>query len=54
MNIVVVTARRTPIGAFMGSLKDISAVDLGVQAARAVLSCLPRKDVTDVIVGNVL
>ncbi len=54
MSIVVIAAKRTPIGSFMGSLKDISAVDLGVQAARAVLSCLPHEEVADVIVGNVL
>lgn len=35
--VVVVAARRTPIGRFLGSLAPLSAVDLGVAAARAVL-----------------
>ena len=55
--IVIVAAKRTPIGNFMGSLKDVSAAALGVTAAQAVLSELPeesRADIADVIVGCVL
>lgn len=35
--LVVVGAKRTPIGNFLGSLKDVEAVDLGVTAVRAAL-----------------
>lgn len=36
--VVIVGAKRTPIGEFLGSLKDISAVELGVIAAKAALA----------------
>ena len=52
--LVIVAARRTPIGSFMGSLKDVSAADLGITAAKAVLEGVSGEDVADVIVGNVL
>ena len=55
--IVIVAAKRTPIGSFMGGLKDVSAVDLGVTAAGAVLSGVSdevKADIADVIVGCVL
>ena len=35
--VVVLAARRTPIGKFLGGLAALSAVDLGVWAARAAL-----------------
>ncbi|GAA5514719.1 acetyl-CoA acetyltransferase [Deinococcus carri] len=52
--LVITAARRTPIGSFLGSLADVSAADLGVTAARAVLDGVNGNDVADVIVGNVL
>lgn len=52
--IVITAAKRTPIGAFMGSLKDVSAVDLGVTATIPILEGLVADDIADVIVGNVL
>ena len=36
--IVIVAAKRTPIGDFLGKLKDVSAVDLGVIAVNAALA----------------
>ncbi|MDQ2082954.1 acetyl-CoA C-acetyltransferase [Xanthobacteraceae bacterium Astr-EGSB] len=36
--VVIVGAKRTPIGDFLGSLKDVSAVDLGVTAVNAALA----------------
>ena len=54
---VIVAARRTPIGSFLGSLQGVSAADLGVVAARAALEGVPdevRENLADVIVGNVL
>ncbi|WP_339096538.1 acetyl-CoA C-acetyltransferase [Deinococcus sp. VB343] len=55
--IVIVSAKRTPLGSFMGSLKDVSAVDLGITAAKAALDGVGdevKADVADVIVGCVL
>ncbi|AFZ65782.1 acetyl-CoA C-acetyltransferase [Deinococcus peraridilitoris] len=52
--IVITAAKRTPIGTFMGGLKDVSAVDLGVTVAKAVLGGTQSDDIADVIVGNVL
>lgn len=54
MKIVVVAARRTPIGTFQGAFSEISAADLGVAVARAALGDLPLGEIADVIVGNVL
>lgn len=57
MNKVVITAAlRSPIGAFGGSLKDVSAVELGVQLVKALLqqSRLEPHDVDELIFGNVL
>ncbi|WP_407570232.1 acetyl-CoA C-acetyltransferase [Deinococcus altitudinis] len=56
-DIVIVAARRTPIGSYLGALKDVSAVELGVTAAQAALEGLPtdlQAEIADVIVGNVL
>lgn len=36
--VVIVGAKRTPIGDFLGKLKDVSAVDLGVIAVNAALA----------------
>jgi acetyl-CoA C-acetyltransferase len=51
--IVVSAAARTPIGRFLGGLSTVSAVDLGVVAAQAVLqrAGLPAADVDQVIFG---
>lgn len=54
MKSVIIAAKRTAIGTFMGTLKDISATTLGIAAARPVLAGLPLAEVADVIVGNVL
>jgi acetyl-CoA C-acetyltransferase len=52
--IVITAAKRTAIGAFMGSLKNVSAVDLGVAVMSQILPGLILDDIADVIVGNVL
>jgi acetyl-CoA C-acetyltransferase len=36
-SVVIVSARRTPIGRFMGAFAEVPAVDLGIAAARAAL-----------------
>ncbi|AEG14413.1 acetyl-CoA acetyltransferase [Desulfofundulus kuznetsovii DSM 6115] len=54
-NVVVIGAARTPIGDFLGSLKDVSAVDLGVLAARAAMerAGVRPEQIEDVVVGMV-
>jgi len=53
--IVFLSAKRTPFGTFGGTLKDLSATDLGVHAAKAALAQagVPPGDVGHVIIGNV-
>lgn len=54
--IVFIAGKRSPFGAFGGSLKDISATDLAVYAGRATLEQAGAKPdhVDQVIVGNVV
>jgi acetyl-CoA acyltransferase 2 len=54
-DIVILSARRTPFGTFGGALKDQSATDLGVHAAKAALaqSGIAVADVGHVVFGNV-
>ena len=54
--IVITSAKRTPIGKFMGTLANLSAPDLGKIALDAVISdCKLERDVIDeVILGQVL
>jgi acetyl-CoA acyltransferase 2 len=54
--IVIVAGKRTPFGAFGGSLKDVGATQLAVSAGRAALEqCgLSGKDVDHVVIGNVV
>ncbi|PNQ54122.1 acetyl-CoA C-acetyltransferase [Vibrio sagamiensis] len=54
--VFIVSAKRTPIGAFGGSLKSISAGDLAAVAIRGALeaSSVSSAQVDEVIVGNVI
>ena len=54
-SIVIVAGKRTPFGGFGGSLKDLTATDLGVAAAKATLDSIGAKgDCVDAVVfGNV-
>ncbi len=54
--VVAVSALRTPIGTFNGSLKDVSAVDLGALVIKSVLkdAKVDATEVDEVIMGNVL
>lgn len=47
---------RTPFGSFGGELREVSAVNLGVMAAKAALerTGVPAAAVDDVVVGNVI
>ena len=55
-DVVIVSARRTPIGAFNGAFTSVSATELGIHAARAALeqAGINPKDVDELILGNVL
>lgn len=55
-DVVIVSAARTPIGSFGGSLSSLSAVDLGVVAAKEAIkrANISPEIIDDVIVGNIL
>lgn len=55
-DIVLLSGARTPFGAFTGSLKDVSAIDLGAIAAKAAIerAGISPTDVDEVVFGNVL
>ncbi|MBX6365970.1 MAG: acetyl-CoA C-acetyltransferase [Gemmatimonadetes bacterium] len=55
-DVVFLSGRRTPFGTFGGTLKDLTATDLGVVAARAALDSagVPAEAVGHVIFGNAL
>src|SRR5438132_13723111 len=54
--LVFLAARRTPFGTYGGALKDVSATDLAVHAAKAALkqSGVKAEDVDNVVFGNVM
>jgi acetyl-CoA C-acetyltransferase/acetyl-CoA acyltransferase 2 len=54
-DVVIVAAKRTPFGTFGGTLKDLSATDLAVHAARAAIAQagVPVEDFGHVVIGNV-
>ena len=54
--VYVLSAKRTAFGAFGGSLKKLSATDLGVIASESALelSGVDRNDIGHVFFGNVL
>ena len=55
-DVVIVAAVRTPIGSFGGSLRDLSAVELGTVAVKAALKKIDLSPelVDELIFGNVL
>jgi acetyl-CoA C-acetyltransferase len=55
-NVVIVAAKRTPIGAFQGALSGATAPQLGAAAARAAIEAagIQGADVQEVILGCVL
>ena len=54
--VVIVAAKRTPIGAFQGALSDVSATELGAAAVAAAVaeSGVEPGDVDRVLMGCVL
>lgn len=55
-DVVIVGAARTAIGAFQGSLKDVSAIDLGVAALKGALdrAGIEAAQIDETVGGNVL
>jgi acetyl-CoA C-acetyltransferase/acetyl-CoA acyltransferase 2 len=55
-DVVILGAKRTPFGTFGGSLKDFSATDLGVHAAKAAMAQAGARaeDFGHAVVGNVV
>ena len=55
-NVVIVSARRTPIGGFLGALAPVTAPQLGSTAAKAAIESAGIKpsDIQEVILGCVL
>ncbi len=53
---VILAACRTPVGRYLGGLSGLSAVELGVAAARGVLARagVDPSEVDEAVVGNVL
>jgi acetyl-CoA C-acetyltransferase len=53
-SVVVVAAKRTPMGRFMGAFADVPAVDLGIAAARAALDAagLDPGEVSETVAGH--
>lgn len=52
--VCIISARRTPIGRFLGSLARESAVDLACHAGDAALTNIDRNKIDQVIIGNIL
>src|SRR6185503_18366836 len=54
--VVIVSAARTPMGAFMGELKSLAAPELGAVAVKAAVerAGVRPEDVQEAIMGNVL
>ncbi len=54
MSTLVISARRTPIGAFLGSLQHHSATDLGAAAMRGAVGDIDPASIDQVLMGCVL
>src|SRR5438477_10001144 len=55
-DVFILGGKRTPMGEFVGALKDISAIDLGAIAARAALETtgIAPEEIDHTIIGNAL
>jgi acetyl-CoA C-acetyltransferase len=53
---VIVSAKRTPVGAFQGNLSSVTAPNLGATAIKAILdeTGIDHSQIDEVIMGNVL
>src|SRR5215471_3701621 len=55
-DVFILGGKRTPMGEYVGALKDISAIDLGATAARAALAAteVAAEEIDHTIFGNAL
>ncbi len=55
-DVVILAGARTPFGNLGGALADLTATDLGVEAAKAAIerSGVPTEQIDDVVFGNVI
>jgi acetyl-CoA C-acetyltransferase len=55
-DVFIVAAKRTPIGAFMGALSGVSAIELGATALKAAIaqSGVPAEAIQEFYMGNVI
>jgi len=55
-DVFILGGKRTPMGEYVGALKDISAIDLGAAASRAALEAtgVAPADIDHTIIGNAL
>src|SRR5947207_10847054 len=55
-DVFILGGKRTPMGEYVGALKDISAIDLGAIASRAALETtgVAAEEIDHTIVGNAL
>ena len=56
IKVYIVGAKRSPIGSFLGTLKDLHPAELGTQVLKQLLvdSKIPRDQIDEVIIGNVI
>lgn len=54
--VYIVSAKRTPIGSFLGSLSSVHVADLGVAVVQDILeeTQIPKEKIDELIVGNIL
>jgi acetyl-CoA C-acetyltransferase len=53
-SVVIVAAKRTPMGGFMGALSSVPSTALGASAIKSAVSGLPEGTIDEVIMGCVL
>src|SRR5216683_6000043 len=55
-NVFILGGKRTPMGEYVGALKDISAIDLGATAAQAALEAtgVSPEEIDHTVMGNAL
>jgi acetyl-CoA acyltransferase 2 len=55
-DVFILGGKRTPMGEYVGALKDVSAIDLGATAARAALETtgVAPDEIDHTIIGNAL
>ena len=54
--VYIVSAKRTPIGSFLGSLSKVHSAELGKAVVKSILeeTQIPKEDIDELIVGNIL